>query len=261
MNAIPGLWQNHFLAALPAYIQRRVQPDLKPVKLALGMVLYESEGPVHFVYFPIDALVSLLYLTDNGTSTEIALVGNEGIVGVPLFTGADSPPGLAQVQSAGWAYRLSGPQAMDEFHRDGEMKLRLLGYIQALITQMAQTVVCNRHHSIDQHLCRWLLLALDRLPTPDLAMTQERIANLLGVRRESVTAAAYRLQGQGVIDYHRGHIRVLDRSRLEQLSCECYAVVKRETDRLAPAMPMNWLTAHPETVTGFPTLPAQRPAA
>lgn len=264
MNAIPHLWRNHFLAGLSANAQHRLLPDLKRVKLPLGMVLYDSGEAVRHVYFPIDALVSLLNLTEDGTSTEIAVVGKEGIVGVPLFTGADSTPSMAQVQSAGYAYQLPAQQARDELHRDGEMMSRLLIYIQALITQMGQTVVCNRHHTIDQHLCRWLLLALDRLPTHYLAMTQERLANLLGVRRESITASAYRLQVQGVIQYHRGHITVLDRPRLEQLSCECYAVVKRETDRLVTTMPANRLTAQAETTTGFPTLSArgsrQRPA-
>lgn len=264
MNAIPDLWQNHFLAALPTHIQHRFLPHLKRVKLPLGMVLYDSGESVRHVYFPIDALLSLLYFTENGMSTEIAVVGNDGVVGVPLFIGADSSQGLAQVQSAGYAYQLPGSLARDEFRRDGEMKPRLLRYIHALVTQIAQTVVCNRHHTIDQHLCRWLLLALDRLPTDELVMTQERLANLLGVRRESVTTAAHRLQVYGVIGYHRGHITVLDRSRLEQLSCECYAVIKRETERLTPTAPANWLTKQGETITRLPTLSArgslQRPA-
>jgi CRP-like cAMP-binding protein len=186
------------------------------------------------VYFPTDSIVSLLYVMENGSSAEISVVGNEGVVGVSLFMGGESTPSRALVQSAGYAYRLLSQRMKDEFNRHGEMLLLMLRYTQSLITQMAQTAVCNRHHSIDQQLCRWLLLSLDRLPSNRLTMTQELIANMLGVRREGVTDAASKLQHQKVIEYHRGKITVLDRPALERLSCECYAVVKKETDRLLP---------------------------
>ena len=184
------------------------------------------------VYFPTDSIISLLYVMEDGASAEISVVGNEGVVGIALFMGGESTPSRAIVQSGGSAYRLTGQQLKDEFNRHGEFQQLLLRYTQALITQMAQTAVCNRHHSIDQQLCRWLLLSLDRLPDNRLTMTQELIANMLGVRREGVTEAAGKLQNLGVIEYHRGHITVLDRPRLEKLSCECYAVVKIESDRL-----------------------------
>ncbi|WP_134597143.1 Crp/Fnr family transcriptional regulator, partial [Pseudomonas aeruginosa] len=189
------------------------------------------------VYFPTDAIVSLLYVMEDGASAEISVVGNEGLIGVAVFMGGESTPSRAIVQSAGHAYRLPGQKLKDEFNRHGEMLQLMLRYTQALITQMAQTAVCNRHHSIDQQLCRWLLLSLDRLPSNQLSMTQELIANMLGVRREGVTEAAGKLQKLGVIKYSRGHITVLDRPQLEALCCECYAVVKRETDRLLPYLP------------------------
>ena len=226
--------QNHLLAALPPAIQQRLLPMLELFPLPLGKVLYESGDTMRYVYFPTDSIVSLLYVMESGASAEISVVGNEGIVGVSLFMGGESTPSRAVVQSAGSAYRLAGQKLKDEFNRHSELMQLLLRYTQSLITQMAQTAVCNRHHSIDQQLCRWLLLSLDRLPDNKLTMTQELIANMLGVRREGVTEAAGKLQKLGVIDYCRGHITVLDRSKLEALSCECYAVVKRESDRLLP---------------------------
>lgn len=229
--------QNHLLAALPKEVQERLIPNLELLALPLGMVIYESGDALRYVYFPTDSIVSLLYVMENGASAEISVVGNEGLVGVAVFMGGESTPSRAIVQSAGHAYRLRGQQFKDEFNRHGDMLHLMLRYTQALITQMAQTAVCNRHHSIDQQLCRWLLLSLDRLPSNQLTMTQELIANMLGVRREGVTEAAGKLQRLGVIEYCRGHIKVLDRLLLEQLSCECYAVVKTETDRLLPYLP------------------------
>ena len=226
--------QNHLLAALPPAIQQRLFPMLELVPLPLGKVLYESGDTMRYVYFPTDAIVSLLYVMESGASAEISVVGKDGIVGVSLFMGGESTSSRAVVQSAGSAYRLAGQKLKDEFNRHSELMQLLLRYTQSLITQMAPTAVCNRHHSIDQQLCRWLLLSLDRLPDNKLTMTQELIANMLGGRREGVTEAAGKLQKLGVIDYCRGHITVLDRSKLEALSCECYAVVKRESDRLLP---------------------------
>lgn len=226
--------QNHLLAALPPAIQQRLFPMLELFTLPLGKVLYESGDTMRYVYFPTDSIVSLLYVMESGASAEISVVGKDGIVGVSLFMGGESTSSRAVVQSAGSAYRLAGQKLKDEFNRHSELMQLLLRYTQSLITQMAQTAVCNRHHSIDQQLCRWLLLSLDRLPDNKLTMTQELIANMLGVRREGVTEAAGKLQKLGVIDYCRGHITVLDRSKLEALSCECYAVVKRESDRLLP---------------------------
>lgn len=231
----PDPRQNHLLAALPATEWARWLPALESVDLALGAVLYESGITMTHVYFPTTAIVSLLYVLENGASAEIAVVGNEGIVGVSLFMGGESTPSRAVVQSAGRAFRLRGQLIKDEFSRSGPVLHLLLRYTQALITQMAQTAVCNRHHSLDQQLCRWLLLSLDRLQVPDLVMTQELIANMLGVRREGVTEAAVNLQRAGLIRYRRGHITVLDRAGLEQRTCECYAVVKKEYDRLLPA--------------------------
>jgi CRP-like cAMP-binding protein len=225
---------NHLLAALSPEARERVLPHLELVPLELGAALYESGDRLAHVYFPTDSIVSLLYVMESGASAEISVVGNEGLVGVALFMGGESTPSRAVVQSAGSAYRLTGARIKDEFNRHGELLELMLRYTQALITQMAQTAVCNRHHTIDQQLCRWLLLSLDRLPTNELTMTQELIANMLGVRREGVTEAAGRLQSINVISYKRGHITVLDRPALEELSCECYAVVKQETDRLLP---------------------------
>lgn len=231
--------QNHLLAALPAPVKERLFSHMEWVELPLGKVLYESGGTMRHVYFPTDSIISLLYVMESGASAEISVVGNEGLVGIALFMGGESTPSRAVVQSGGHAYRLPGPLLKDEFSRHGELLQLMLRYTQALITQMAQTAVCNRHHSIDQQLCRWLLLSLDRLPSNKLTMTQELIANMLGVRREGVTEAAGKLQRQGVIEYSRGHITVRDRQKLEELSCECYAVVKKETDRLLPYVPIS----------------------
>jgi CRP-like cAMP-binding protein len=225
---------NRLLAALPEPDLESIRADLQPVKLRLGEVVYESGAELGYVYFPATAIVSLLYVLADGGSAEIAVVGNDGVVGVSLFMGGETTPSRAVVQSEGWAFRLQAVRLKEEFIRGGEMQHLLLRYTQALITQMAQTAVCNRHHSIDQQLCRWLLLTLDRLPSSDISMTQELIANMLGVRREGVTEAAGKLQSAGLIRYTRGHISVLDRAGLEQRCCECYAVVKRETDRLLP---------------------------
>jgi CRP-like cAMP-binding protein len=224
--------ENILLAALSPVECERIYPHLQLVSLPLGKVLYEPGDTLRHVYFPVDSIVSLLYVLENGASAEISVVGNDGLIGLALFMGGETTPSRAIVQSAGHAYRLIGQRLKDEFHRSGAMQLLLLRYTQALITQMAQTAVCNRHHSVDQQLCRWLLLSLDRLQSNELVMTQELIANMLGVRREGVTESAGRLQKLGVIRYSRGRITVLDRPRLEQLSCECYAVVKRESDRL-----------------------------
>ena len=223
---------NHLLAALSAAELKRLLPHLEPIPMPLGHVLYESGRPLDHVYFPTTAIISLLYVLEDGASAEIAVVGNEGLVGISLFMGGESTPSRAVVQSAGQALRLAAGHLRAEFNRGGSMQHLLLRYTQALITQMAQTAVCNRHHSVDQQLCRWLLLSLDRLPSDELVMTQELIANMLGVRREGVTAAAGKLQKAGVIDYARGRIKVLNRPKLEKMSCECYQVVKRECDRL-----------------------------
>jgi CRP-like cAMP-binding protein len=228
----PTPQQNQLLAAAPAGVQKRLFRHLEGMQMPLGEVLSESGDISRHVYFPTDSIVSLLYVMEDGSSAEISVVGNEGVIGISVFMGGESTPSRAIVQSAGHAFRLPGPRLKDEFNRDADMRLLMLRYTQALITQMAQTAVCNRHHSIDQQLCRWILLSLDRLPSNQLGMTQELIANMLGVRREGVTHAAGKLQKLGVIEYHRGHISVLDRPKLEQLSCECYAVVKKETDRL-----------------------------
>jgi len=226
--------QNLLLAALSATELKRLRRHLEPVDMSLGEVVYESGLHQDFVYFPTDCIVSLLYVLENGASAEIAVVGNEGVVGISLFMGGETTPSRAVVQSAGSAYRMSGQVMKAEFNRGGSIQHLMLRYTQALITQMAQTAVCNRHHSVDQQLCRWLLLSLDRLAVPELSMTQELIANMLGVRREGVTEAAGKLQHAGVISYTRGHIKVLDRPKLEGMSCECYEVVRRETNRLLP---------------------------
>jgi CRP-like cAMP-binding protein len=226
--------QNFLLNALPTDEFERLQPSLELVKMKLGEVLYESGGKMPYVYFPTDCIVSMLYVMENGSSAEIAVVGKEGIIGVALFMGGGSMPNRAVVQSAGYAYRMRNQVFMQEFNRYAKLMHLLLRYTQALITQMAQTAVCNRHHSVDQQLCRWLLLSLDRLSTNELTMTQELIANMLGVRREGVTEAAGKLQQAGLIAYSRGHITVLDRPGLEDRVCECYRVVKCEFDRLLP---------------------------
>jgi CRP-like cAMP-binding protein len=226
---------NHLLAALSPAERERIYPQLQLVEMPLGKVLYEPGDFLRHVYFPVDCIVSLLYVMESGASAEISVVGNEGLIGIALFMGGETTPSRAIVQSAGHAYRLDGNRLKDEFHRNGVMQVLLLRYTQALITQMAQTAVCNRHHTVDQQLCRWLLLSLDRISSNQLVMTQELIANMLGVRREGVTDAAGKLQKLGVIQYVRGHITVLDRPKLEELSCECYEVVRRETDRLETA--------------------------
>jgi len=226
--------KNQLLASLPDSEWQRWSGALEPVQMPLGEVLYESGVALNYVYFPITSIVSLLYVMENGASAEIAVVGSEGIVGVSLFMGGESTPSRAVVQSAGWGCRLKAQLMKNEFHRSGPVLHLLLRYTQALITQMSQTAVCNRHHSLDQQLCRWLLLSLDRLEGDELVMTQELIANMLGVRREGVTEGALKLQKLGLIRYVRGHITVLDRPGLERRTCECYAVVKKEYDRLLP---------------------------
>ncbi len=234
MDRKPSPLENHILAELPEAIKQPLLDQLELVELPLGKVIYESGDDLHYVYFPTNSIVSLLYVMENGASAEISVVGNDGIVGISVFMGGISTPSRAVVQSAGFAYKMSAERLRNEFNRHGALMLLLLRYTQSLITQMAQTAVCNRHHSIEQQLCRWLLLSLDRLPTNELNMTQELIANMLGVRREGVTGAAGVLQKLNVIEYSRGKIKVLDRLKLEEMSCECYAVVKRETDRLLP---------------------------
>lgn len=226
--------QNQLLAALPAVDFTRIEPHLELVEMPLGEVLYESGTQMRNVFFPTSAIISLLYVMEDGASAEIAVVGNEGIVGVSLFMGGETTLSRAIVQSAGHAYRLPGSKIKDEFCRAGPMQHLLLRYTQALLTQMSQTAVCNRHHSLDQQLCRWLLLSFDRLPVETLVMTQELIANMLGVRREGVTEAAGNLQKAGLIEYQRGHIKLLDRAGLEKRVCECYDVVRREFERLLP---------------------------
>jgi CRP-like cAMP-binding protein len=232
---MPNAKKNHLLDSLPEAAWRRWEALLERVDLPLGMVLYESGSALSHVYFPTTAIVSLLYVMEDGASAEIAVVGNDGIVGVSLFMGGETTPSRAVVQSGGQGYRLSGEHMKEEFNRAGPVLHLLLRYTQALLTQMAQTAVCNRHHSLDQQLCRWLLLSLDRLHGNELVMTQELIANMLGVRREGVTEGALKLQRAGLISYSRGRITVLDRAGLESRSCECYAVVKKEYDRLLPA--------------------------
>lgn len=239
MPAAHAPQQNHLLAALPKTEFERLEPRLKLVPLSLGEVLYEPGSRLRHVYFPINSIVSLLYMMVDGASAEIAVVGNEGIIGISLFMGGETTPSRAVVQSAGHAYRLPGQLLKEEFTRGAAMQHLLLRYTQALITQMAQTAVCNRHHSVDQQLCRWLLLSLDRLSSNELVMTQELIANMLGVRREGVTEAAGKLQAVGLIHYSRGRITVLDRAGLEARTCECYSVVKKESDRLLPYMSAN----------------------
>jgi CRP-like cAMP-binding protein len=226
---------NRLLAALPDDGYDALLPHLEPLAMPLGLSVYESGGAQGYVYFPTSSIVSMLYVLADGASAEIAVTGNEGLVGIALFMGGETTPSRAVVQSAGQGYRLRADRLKHEFERGGALQQLLLRFTQALITQMTQTAVCNRHHSVDQQLCRWLLLSLDRLPSSELVMTQEMIANMLGVRREGVTEAAGKLQAGGLIEYSRGKITVLDRGGLEERVCECYAVVKREYDRLLPA--------------------------
>ena len=230
--APPPASRNRLIASLDAAALERLEPHLEAVPLSLGQVLHQPGSHMRHVYFPTTAIVSLLYVMENGASAEIAVVGNDGILGISLFMGGETTPNWAVVQSAGDCYRLSTPQLLREFALGGNTMHLLLRYTQALITQMAQTAVCNRHHSVDQQLCRWLLLSFDLLPTNDLVMTQELMANMLGVRREGVTEAAGKLQAAGLIRYSRGHIRLLDRVGIEARVCECYRVVRRETARL-----------------------------
>ncbi|MEX0942813.1 MAG: Crp/Fnr family transcriptional regulator [Pseudomonadales bacterium] len=232
MTQTPHYEDNLLLNALSKDVKERIVSQLKLTELKLGAVLYESGDVMNDVYFPTNSIVSLLYVMEDGRSAEISVVGNEGVVGISLFMGGLSTPSRAIVQSAGHAFRLSGKYLKLEFDRHGELHHLLLRYTQALLTQMAQTAACNRHHSIDQQLCRWLLLSMDRLKGNEISMTQELIANMLGVRREGVTEAASKLQRAGIIEYRRGHITVLDRPELERRCCECYAVVKKESDRL-----------------------------
>ncbi len=231
--------QNQLLAALTPAESKRLYPELELIPIPLGSVLYESGDRMQYVYFLIDGIVSLLYVMENGSSAEIAVIGNEGLVGIALFMGGESTTNRAVIQSAGHAYRLEADVLKREFARGGTLQYLLLRYTEALITQMAQTAVCNRHHSVEQQLCRWLLLSLDRLPSNELTMTQELIANMLGVRREGVTEAAGKLQSAGLIRYSRGHISVLDREGLELRVCECYSVVKKESDRLLAELPRH----------------------
>ncbi len=228
----PG--ENRLLSVLPEAESARLKPHLSLVKMPLGKVVYESGDQLDYVYFPTTSIVSLLYVLEDGASAEIAIVGNEGLVGISLFMGGETTPSRAVVQSAGEAYQLGAHILKEEFRRAGPVQRLLLRYTQALITQMAQTAVCNRHHSIDQQLCRWLLLSIDRLPSNELKMTQGLIANMLGVRRSGVTEAALKLQNAGLIRYRQGHIEVLDRAGVEKRVCECYGVVRREFDRLLP---------------------------
>jgi len=244
----PEPQQNHLLAALSPEIQTRLFPYLELVPLPLRGLLYEAGRPMSHVYFPTDSIVSVQYLMENGASTAISVVGNEGLLGITLFMGGESTPNRSLVQSAGHAYRLPRPKVKEEFGRHGQLLLLMLRYTQAMITQVSQTAVCNRHHSIDKQLCRWLLLSMDRLPDNHLTMTQEFIGSMLGVRREGVTEAANKLERLGVISYSRGLIEVLDRPRLEALSCECYAVVKKETDLLLDYMPQRQVIKHPDAI-------------
>ncbi|MEH6354512.1 MAG: Crp/Fnr family transcriptional regulator [Marinobacter sp.] len=232
-TAVHSPEQNHLLAAFPCNVRERIFPHLKLVKLKLGDVIYESGQSVDYVYFPTSGIISMLYVLENGASAEIAAVGFEGMVGVAVFMGGESTPNRAVVQSSGVAYRLPAAELKGIFNADSGVRVLMLRFTQALISQMSQTAVCNRHHSIDQQLCRWLLLSLDRLGSNRLAMTQELIASMLGVRREGITEAAGKLKDLGVIQYCRGHITIINRPALEALSCECYAVVKRESERLS----------------------------
>jgi CRP-like cAMP-binding protein len=234
MSSLHSPKQNHLLDALPAEDYARLLPDLELVAMPLGWAIYESGSHMDHLYFPTTSIVSLLYVTENGASAEIAITGNEGLIGISLFMGGESTPSRAVVQSGGDGYRLKEGVLKREFALGGHLQHLALRYTQALITQMSQTAVCNRHHSVDQQLCRWLLLSLDRLQGNELRMTQELISNMLGVRREGVTEAAGKLQAAGLIHYSRGKITVLDRPGLEQRVCECYAVVKKEFDRLLP---------------------------
>jgi len=248
MSEKPEPQQNHLLAALVPEVQTRLFPYLELVKLPLRALLYEARRPMRHVYFPTDSIVSLQYMMENGASTAILVVGNEGLLGITLFMGGESTPNRSLVQSAGYAYRLPRSRVKEEFNRHGQLLVLMLRYTQALITQVAQTAVCNRHHSIDQQLCRWLLLSMDRLSHNNLTMTQEFMGNMLGVRREGITQSAKKLQQAGAISYSRGLIKVLDRPKLEKLSCECYEVVRKETDLLLNYIPQRQVIKDPDTI-------------
>lgn len=248
MHPEPQPYHNHLLAALLPDVQTRLFPYLEMVELPLRAIMDESGSPMRHVYFPTDSIVSLQYLIEEGASTAILVAGNEGLLGVTLSMAGETTPSRAQVQSAGFAYRLPKTRVREEFNRHGQLLTLMLRYTQALITQVSQTSICNRHHSIDQQVCRWLLLSLDRLPHNHLTMTQEFISNMLRVRREGVTHAARSLQKQGVITYSRGLIKVLDRPKLETLSCECYEVVKKETDLLLGYLPHRPVLTHPRYI-------------
>lgn len=260
MPAKPELQQNHLLGALSPEVQGRLFPYLELVPLPLRSVMYESGRAMRHVYFPTNSIISLQYVMENGASTAILVVGNEGLMGITLFMGGESTPSRSLVQSAGYAYRLPRRRVKEEFSRHGQLLVLMLRYTQALITQIAQTAVCNRHHSIDQQLCRWLLLSMDRLSDGRLTMTQEFISSMLGVRREGVTQSASKLQQLGVISYARGLITVLDRPRLEALSCECYEVVRRETDLLLAYLPQRQVIRDSATIptVTLPTLDTAR---
>ena len=256
MSVHPEPRQNHLLAALSPEVQARLFPFLELVRMPLRALLYDSGRAMRHVYFPTDSIVSLQYVMENGASTAILVVGNEGLLGITLFMSGEGTPSRSIVQSAGYAYRLPRARVKEEFNRHGQLLVLMLRYTQALITQVAQTAVCNRHHSIDQQLCRWLLLSMDRLSHNRLTMTQEFIGNMLGVRREGVTQAALKLQHLGVISYKRGLIRVLDRDKLEGLSCECYAVVKKETEILLHYLPQRQVI---KDVDAIPTVTLPTP--
>ena len=240
--------QNHLLAALSPEVQGRLFPHLELVELPLRALLYESQHPMRHVYFPTDSIVSLQYVLESGATTAILVVGNEGLLGMSLLMGKESTPNRSLVQSAGYAYRLPKRRVNEEFNRHGQLLMLMLRYTQAVITQISQTAVCNRHHSIEQQLCRWLLLSMDRLSHNHLTMTQEFISNMLGVRREGVTQAALELQRLGVISYARGLIKVIDRQKLESLSCECYSVVKKETDLLLHYLPQRQVITDTDSI-------------
>ena len=244
--------QNHLINALPPDVFARLKPHLEPVNLALGDVLYEADAASPHIYFPISSIVSLLYAMENGASTEVAAVGKEGLVGIALFMGGETMPNRAVVESAGHGYRLKPRYLKEEMNKGGPVLQLLLRYTQALITQMSQTAVCNRYHSLDQQLCRRLLISVDRLQTNELMMTQELLSNMLGVRREGVTEAAGKLQRAGLIQYSRGRITILNRAALEERVCECYGVVKKEFDRLLPA---SCQEHHVHSVAKFPAKP------
>lgn len=262
MTVEPLPRQNHLLAALPPEVQDRLFPYLELVSLPQGGLLYESTRPMRHVYFPTDSIISLQYMMENGESTAILVVGNEGLLGINLYLGGTSTPNRSLVQSAGYAYRLPRARVKEEFNRHGQLLLLMLRYTQALITQVAQTAVCNRHHSIDQQICRWLLLSMDRLSHNRLTLTQEFISNMLGVRREMITQAASKLRQLDAISYARGLITVLDRSKLEALSCECYEVVRKETELLLDYMPQRQSIKTTEDIPLVPleteTVPASR---